>query len=306
MLVDAATVTVGAGVRVGRIRVAVGGVVAVLLGATTFATLGFPVAAGAHAISANRKTTVQRRQENTMRPPGVIRELAEYSGTPQHAGRGQKGRAWLAIRRAREMTVGNEWYNHEGGTMSKLYDQITEELAAFITAQPLFFVGSAPLDPEGHVNLSPKGLDCLRILSPLRVAYLDLTGSGNETSAHVAENGRITWMFCAFSGPPNILRLYGQGHVVLPTMEAWSQLAPHFPAYPGARQIMVADIQRVQTSCGFAVPLMEYRGQRDTLLRWAETKGEAAIADYHQQKNMTSIDGLPTPMATAATVEPAL
>ncbi len=181
--------------------------------------------------------------------------------------------------------------------MAKLYDNITDDLAAFIRAQPLFFVASAPLDLHGHVNLSPKGLDCLRILSPQQVAYVDLTGSGNETSAHLVENGRITFMFCAFAGPPRILRLYGHGRVVLPSTAAWDEYAPHFPHYPGTRQIIVADIVRVQTSCGFAVPLMDYVGQRDTLIRWADAKGEDGMADYHREKNMTSIDGLRTPLA---------
>jgi hypothetical protein len=188
--------------------------------------------------------------------------------------------------------------------MAKLYESITDDLAAFIRAQPLFFVASAPLDGEGHVNVSPKGLDCLRILSPSRVAYLDLTGSGNETSAHLEENGRITFMFCAFSGPPRILRLYGQGQVVLPQTDAWETYAPLFEHYPGTRQIIVADITRVQTSCGFAVPLMDYVGQRDTLIRWAEAKGEAGLAAYHQEKNMTSIDGRPTPLSQQTEREP--
>lgn len=181
--------------------------------------------------------------------------------------------------------------------MAKLYDDITDDLAAFMLAQPLFFVASAPLDPNGHVNLSPKGLDCFRILSSRQVAYLDLTGSGNETSAHLLENGRITFMFCAFAGPPRILRLYGDGQVILPDSAAWSEFAPHFPTYPGMRQIVVAEITRVQTSCGFAVPLMEYVGQRDTLIRWAEAKGEGGVAAYHRDKNMISIDGLRTPLA---------
>ena len=187
--------------------------------------------------------------------------------------------------------------------MAKVLDQITDQLAAFIGAQPLFFVGSAPLDAHGHVNLSPKGLDCLRILSTLCVAYLDLTGSGNETSAHLAENGRITFMFCAFEGPPQILRLYGRGRVVLPATDDWDALAPQFPDYPGARQIIVAEIERVQTSCGFTVPLMEYRGQRDTLIRWAEAKGADGLTEYRQQKNIRSIDGLPTPLAGAVPSE---
>lgn len=181
--------------------------------------------------------------------------------------------------------------------MAKLYDTITDELAAFIRAQPLFFVASAPLDPHGHVNLSPKGLDCLQILSPLQVAYLDLTGSGNETSAHLLENGRITLMFCAFAGPPKILRLYGQGRVVLPQTPVWDALAPRFGYYDGARQIIVTDVTRVQTSCGFGVPLMDYVGQRDQAIRWAEAKGADGIAAYQREKNMVSIDGLRTPLA---------
>jgi hypothetical protein len=186
--------------------------------------------------------------------------------------------------------------------MAKLYDCITDELAQFIDAQPMFFVASAPLGAEGHVNLSPKGLDCFRICSPQQVAYLDLTGSGNETAAHLAENGRITFMFCAFSGPPRILRLYGKGRSVLPGTPAWDALAPHFQSYPGMRQIVVADITRVQTSCGFGVPLLDYVGQRDTAIRWAESKGEAGIAAYQRDKNLISIDGLPTPLAERAEI----
>ena len=184
--------------------------------------------------------------------------------------------------------------------MAKVHTHISDELAAFIVAQPLFFVASAPLGAEGHVNLSPKGLDCLRILASNRVAYLDLTGSGNETSAHLAENGRITLMFCAFSGAPNILRLYGRGTVALPDTSAWNELHGVFPNHAGARQIVVINVERVQTSCGFAVPLMEFVEQRDTLLRWAENRGEDRLNDYRQEKNFTSIDGLPTPLAQHA------
>lgn len=180
--------------------------------------------------------------------------------------------------------------------MARTHDSIDEALAAFIAAQPLFFVATAPLDQAGHINLSPKGLDCLRVLGPDRVAYLDLTGSGNETSAHLAENGRITFMFCAFSGPPRILRLYGSGQVVLPGEPAWGSLRGQFPDHPGARQIIVATIERVQSSCGFAVPLMAYEGEREALVRWAEAKGEAGLRAYHQEKNGRSLDGLPTPL----------
>lgn len=181
--------------------------------------------------------------------------------------------------------------------MGKVLDQITPELREFIAAQPLFFVGSAPLSGDGHINLSPKGLDCFRVLTPHRVGYLDLTGSGNETSAHLLENGRITFMFCAFGGAPNIVRLYGRGRVILPTNAEWEALHPLFTPLAGARQIIVAEIERVQESCGFGVPRMDLIEPRDTLVRWAETKGEAGLEDYRTQKNLTSMDGLPTPLS---------
>jgi hypothetical protein len=181
--------------------------------------------------------------------------------------------------------------------MAKVFDCITEELQNFIAAQQMFFVGSAPLSPTGHINLSPKGLECFRVLSPHKVAYLDLTGSGNETSAHLQENGRITFMFCAFQEPPCILRLYGQGYTVLPTSSDWETLYSLFPPIPGTRQIIVADIERVQTSCGFGVPLYEYQGQRQILVNWASKKGEQGIKEYQQQKNTMSIYNLPTPLS---------
>ncbi|WP_341525077.1 pyridoxamine 5'-phosphate oxidase family protein [Nostoc sp. UHCC 0302] len=181
--------------------------------------------------------------------------------------------------------------------MAKLFDCITEELQDFIAAQHLFFVGTAPLSPTGHVNLSPKGLDCFRILSPNRVAYLDLTGSGNETSAHLQENGRITFMFCAFQEPPCILRLYGEGQTILPNFSDWNSLYSLFPQIPGTRQIIVADIDKVQTSCGYGVPLYEYQGQRQTIVKWARNKGAQGVQDYQQQKNLVSLDGLPTPLS---------
>ena len=183
--------------------------------------------------------------------------------------------------------------------MAKLYPTITGELREFIEQQQMFFVASAPLDPDGHVNVSPKGLDCLRLLPGDRVAYLDLTGSGNETSAHLLENGRITLMFCAFAGPPRILRLYGHGKTVLPGAPEWDELRGLFGDYPGVRQIIVAEITRVQTSCGFAVPRYDYAGQRSTLIDWGNAKGPEALVDYREQKNMCSIDGLPTALATA-------
>jgi len=181
--------------------------------------------------------------------------------------------------------------------MAKVHEFITDDLRAFINAQHMFFVASAPLSGSGHVNVSPKGLDCLRILSPTQAAYLDLTGSGNETSAHLQENGRITLMFCAFDGSPNILRLYGTGRTVLPSSAEWSSIAQQFVLHSGVRQIIVVDVTRVQTSCGYAVPLYEFVDQRDTLIRWADAKGEDGIAAYQQQKNLCSLDGLPTALA---------
>lgn len=180
--------------------------------------------------------------------------------------------------------------------MGKSFAAIMPEHEAFIRKQRLFFVGTAPLQADGHVNLSPKGHDVFRILSPNKVAYLDLTGSGNETSAHLLENGRITFMFTAFEGPPMILRLYGTGRVVLPHTAEWAEQAPLFDMLPGARQIIVADIQESKTSCGFSVPYFSYEGERDILLKWAEKKGNDGLTAYWQEKNACSADGLPTPI----------
>ncbi|MBG0742444.1 pyridoxamine 5'-phosphate oxidase family protein [Cylindrospermopsis raciborskii LB2897] len=181
--------------------------------------------------------------------------------------------------------------------MAKVFNSITEELQRFIAKQHIFLVGTAPLSSTGHVNVSPKGLESFRVISPHQVAYLDLTGSGNETSAHLLENGRITFMFCAFQEPPCILRLYGQGRTILPDDYEWDQLYSLFTPIVGTRQIIVADIDRIQTSCGFGVPLYEYVGQRQTLISWAMKKGQLGIREYHQQKNFVSIDGLSTPLS---------
>jgi hypothetical protein len=178
--------------------------------------------------------------------------------------------------------------------MGKPHESISPELKTFIEAQHVFFVATAPLEASGHVNLSPKGMDTFRVLSPTRVAYLDLTGSGNETAAHLAQNGRVTFMFCAFDGKPMILRLYGRGRVATPGSAAWAELSAHFPALPGARQVVVAEVTRVQTSCGFGVPRMNFSGERDALVRWAEAKGDEGLRQYREQKNRVSIDGLPT------------
>jgi hypothetical protein len=180
--------------------------------------------------------------------------------------------------------------------MAKVHSEINSDLQAFIRAQHLFFVGTAPLAGDGHVNLSPKGLDCFRILSPQRVGYMDVIGSGNETAAHLLENGRITFMFCAFDGPPNILRLYGRGRAVLRGAEGWDALAEFFPVYPSTRQLIVADIDRVQTSCGFGVPKYEFVGDRDMHFQWADKKSDADLSVYQDKNNRRSIDGLPTPL----------
>ncbi|MDX2228136.1 MAG: pyridoxamine 5'-phosphate oxidase family protein [Leptolyngbyaceae cyanobacterium bins.349] len=180
--------------------------------------------------------------------------------------------------------------------MAKVFDHLNEELQRFIAAQPLFFVATAPLGKSGHINVSPKGLDSFRVVSPNQVAYLDVTGSGNETSAHLLENGRITFLFCAFQAKPLILRLYGQGRVVLPHSPDWSAWCDRFQPLPGTRQIIVADIDRVQTSCGLGVPLLDYAGQRQELVAWAEKKGEPGLKAYWDQKNRVSVDGLPTPL----------
>ena len=176
----------------------------------------------------------------------------------------------------------------------KLHDGIDADMAAWIATQHLFFVASVPLDSDGHINLSPRGLDSLRVLDPRTVAWLDLTGSGNETASHLAENGRLTLMFCAFEGPPRILRLYGKGRVVLPSHREWDDLSTKLPELPGARQILLLEVDRVQTSCGYGVPLYEYRGQRDQLPAWVERKeaGEGVVA-YRRRENARSIDGLP-------------
>ena len=180
--------------------------------------------------------------------------------------------------------------------MAKFFDTILDTHKAFIEKQKIFFTASAPLSAEGHVNLSPKGMDSFRVLSPNRIAYMDIVGSGNETSAHILENGRLTIMFCAFDGPPNIMRLFGKGYTVLPDDEEWPQLAPLFELQLATRQIIVADIHKVQTSCGFSVPYYEYLGERDQAQKWAEHKGADGLELYKQEKNRVSMDGLPTAM----------
>jgi hypothetical protein len=176
--------------------------------------------------------------------------------------------------------------------MGKVYEQLDEELVGFIGRQHVVFVGTAPDSPDGHLNVSPKGLDTFRILGPKAVAYLDLTGSGIETVAHLRQNGRITIMFCAFEGRPLILRLYGRGRVVEPGDPDWDGLIARFPEYPGARSVVVVDVERIADSCGFAVPLYEYRGERSQLIDYARRKGPEGLERYKAQKNRVSIDGI--------------
>ncbi len=176
--------------------------------------------------------------------------------------------------------------------MGKTYACVDEGLRAFIEAQHLFFVATAPLDKDGHVNLSPKGQHALRVLDERTVAYIDYVGSGAETIAHLRENGRITVMFCAFSGAPKIVRLHGRGRTIEPTDADFAALRPLFPPAPGVRSIVRVDVERVSGSCGFGVPLFSYEGDRTMLGEWAVRKGDS-IVEYQRDKNRVSIDGLP-------------
>lgn len=178
--------------------------------------------------------------------------------------------------------------------MARFFPTLLPVHQEFVAKQHLFFVATAPLDPGGHVNLSPKGLDTFRVISDTRVAYLDFIGSGNETSAHTLENGRITLMFCAFEGPPNILRIYGKGRAVLPNSPEWGELTGLFSQYPNIRQVMVIDVQEVATSCGYGVPLYTYVGERRIMKDWADRKGAEGMREYILEKNLKSLDGLVT------------
>ncbi|TGD71383.1 pyridoxamine 5'-phosphate oxidase family protein [Mangrovimicrobium sediminis] len=176
--------------------------------------------------------------------------------------------------------------------MAQQYRALEDKHIEFIARQQMYFVGSA--GAEGFVNVSPKGMDSLRVLGPNRVAWLNLTGSGNETAAHVLENGRMTVMFCSYDAAPLILRLYGKAEVVYPRHERWDELAQHFPAHAGARQFFDLDVAMVQTSCGYAVPRYEFVEQRPTLVQWAEKHGAEGVMQYWQDKNRVSLDGADT------------
>lgn len=177
--------------------------------------------------------------------------------------------------------------------MGRTYDAIPDHLATWMGEQPIWFVGTAPLAGDGHVNLSPKGDDTFRVVSPTEVAYLDLTGSGAETLAHLRENGRLTVMFCSFDEAPLILRLYGQGSYVLPGGPGWDDLRGRFPERRGVRSIVRLAVERVSTSCGYGVPRMDLVAPRPTMAEWAGRRSDADLAAYRQAENRTSIDGLP-------------
>lgn len=177
--------------------------------------------------------------------------------------------------------------------MGKELDSVDDATAKFIAEQKMFFVATAPLAADGLLNLSPKGLPTFVVLDPKRVAYLDLTGSGAETIAHLRENGRIVLMFCAFEGPPNILRIYGRGRVSTPRDAEFAGLVARFPPRDGVRSVIVVDVRRVATSCGFAVPLLHFAGEREQLDKWAHKKGPEGLVTYRGQKNRASLEGLP-------------
>lgn len=177
--------------------------------------------------------------------------------------------------------------------MSKQHENISPELAEWIASQKIFFVATAPLATTGHINMSPKGGDSFRVLGPLEAVYQDYTGSGAETIAHLRENGRIIVMFCAFAGPPKIVRLHGRGTPVTPTHPDYGRLLALFPPNPGTRALIHIQVTRVSDSCGYAVPFFEFQEPRDTLDRWATQQGPEKIETYRSRKNQQSIDGLP-------------
>lgn len=176
--------------------------------------------------------------------------------------------------------------------MAQFYDQLDDKLIEFIGEQRMFFTATAA---EGtRINLSPKGMDCFRVIDDRTVAYLDMTGSGNETSAHIEHDGRLTIMMCSYGPKPWILRLYGRGEVIRRRDPRWAEFGAKFDPISGHRQYIALHIESIQTSCGYAVPRYEFISHRDTLAKWAESKGEDGLAEYWSQKNVKSIDGLPT------------
>ena len=177
--------------------------------------------------------------------------------------------------------------------MAKVFDCIDKNLAAWLTSQPVWFVATAPLAGDGRINVSPRGHDCLSILGPLQVAWVDYTGSGIETIAHVRENGRICLMFCSFDQRPRIVRLHGTGRIVLPGEPEHEDLLGRHPEHPGIRASIIVDVDRISDSCGYGVPVMDVVGERDLLRVFGEKKGSEGLAAYRAEKNALSIDGLP-------------
>lgn len=176
--------------------------------------------------------------------------------------------------------------------MATQFDALSDVLTRFIKAQHIFFCATAA--ECGRVNVSPKGMDSLRVLGPNRIIWRNLTGSGNETAGHLAQVNRMTLMWCGFEKKPMILRCYGTARTLHPRDEDFTEMNAHFPASNGARQIYDVSVDLVQTSCGYAVPFMDYAGERDTLANWAENKGPDGIADYWRDRNQSTMDGAPT------------
>jgi hypothetical protein len=177
--------------------------------------------------------------------------------------------------------------------MGKVYESITADLARWLRAQPMFFVATATTDPDTRVNVSPRGLDTFRVLGPERVAWLDLTGSGVETIAHLGADGRITLMFCTFDDPPQIIRLHGRGRVHELGADEFEKMLPLFPDLPDGRAIIDVAVERIASSCGYGVPRMDLQGPREQLLDSARRKGPEKLAQYRARRNAQSIDGLP-------------
>ncbi len=177
--------------------------------------------------------------------------------------------------------------------MGRKYETITESIASFVNEQAMFFVATAPLDGSGHVNVSPKGADSLRILDPTTIAYADLVGSGAETIAHLRDNGRITIMWCSFGPKPRILRVYGTGEHLLPSHPEFAEIAKSFPEYKALRSIIRVRSSRIADSCGYGVPEMELIGPRSTMAEWADRKSQEQLVGYMEDNNRVSIDGLP-------------
>ncbi|NYE94017.1 hypothetical protein FHU41_000238 [Psychromicrobium silvestre] len=177
--------------------------------------------------------------------------------------------------------------------MGKIFDSIDDKLKAWIEKQPLWFVATAPLGADGHVNMSPRGHDSFSVLDGHRVGWVDYTGSGVETIAHLRENGRICLMFASFDSRPRIVRLHGRGSVSLPGEALFEEVVALHPVHPGTRAVITVDVTRVSDSCGWGVPVMEVTGERDLLLLQAEKKGPQGMSEYRAEKNMRSIDDLP-------------